>query len=250
MDRRSALKALGVLAGAAALEGCAVKHVASATAPSPPASAPQLIHLPKVDVQPDREIRTVVGLRPFRPSGFVVSAQKVDDKLVVHNYGHGGGGVTLSWGTGELACREVDAPARKILPCWDAAPSVWRPLDCCRSAAAPSRSMPKIFPLTRRQTSQERSGFRSSSFSGVIGAPEFMPRFVEASHMANRRYQMMVGARYGIRWLPNYRMGQDPIPKEACSASTARFATDSGDARSCSRRKIPFLSRKCASSTP
>ncbi len=55
--------------------------------------------------------------------------------------------------------------------------------------------------------------------------PEFMARFVEASHIANRRYQIMVGARYGIRWLPNYRMGQDPIPNEACSASTARFAT-------------------------
>ncbi len=39
-----------------------------------------------------------------------------------------------------------------------------------------------------------------------------MPRFVEASHLANRRYQMMVGARYGIRWLPNYSMGPDPIP--------------------------------------
>ena len=71
--------------------------------------APPLLRLPKVNVSPDREIRTVVGLRPFRPSGFVVAGQKFDEKLVVHNYGHGGGGVTFSWGTGELACREVDA---------------------------------------------------------------------------------------------------------------------------------------------
>src|SRR5271165_3427973 len=99
MDRRAALKALGLLAGAAALEGCAARHVTQVATP-PPATSP-LLKLPKVNVQPDREIRTVVGLRPFRPSGFVVSTQKFDNKVVVHNYGHGGGGVTLSWGTSE-----------------------------------------------------------------------------------------------------------------------------------------------------
>src|ERR1700749_3615103 len=55
--------------------------------------------LPPVRVSPDREIRTVVGLRPYRPSGFVVRAEKIGDTLVVHNYGHGGSGITLSWGT-------------------------------------------------------------------------------------------------------------------------------------------------------
>src|SRR5690349_10810377 len=52
--------------------------------------------LPPVQVSPEREIRTVVGLRPYRPSGFVVRAEKLDDTLVVHNYGHGGSGITLS----------------------------------------------------------------------------------------------------------------------------------------------------------
>ena len=44
-----------------------------------------------------------------------MAGQKFDDKLVVHNYGHGGGGVTLSWGTGELACREVDTTSEKSI---------------------------------------------------------------------------------------------------------------------------------------
>src|SRR5271167_2500703 len=65
MDRRSVLKALGMLASAAALEGSAAKHVASAATPPPaPAAEATLLKLPKVNVQPDREIRTVVGLRP------------------------------------------------------------------------------------------------------------------------------------------------------------------------------------------
>ena len=81
------------------LEGCAAKHVSQAAVPPPPL-APPLLKLPKVNVSPDREIRTVVGLRPFRPSGFVVAGQKFDEKLVVHNYGHGGGGVTSLLGNG------------------------------------------------------------------------------------------------------------------------------------------------------
>jgi len=178
MNRRSALKALGILAGTAALESCAAKHVTQAATPPAPAPLP-LLKLPKVNVQPDREIRTVVGLRPFRPSGFVVSAQKLDDKLVVHNYGHGGGGVTLSWGTGELACREVDATGEKSIAV----------LGCGAVGLATA------YVFQRGHIS-----------------PDFMPRFVEAAHIANRRYQIMVGARYGIRWLPNYVLGQKPAP--------------------------------------
>ena len=60
-------------------------------------------HLPRVKVSAEREIRTVVGLRPYRPSGFRVAKEMVGGTVVVHNYGHGGGGITLSWGTSKLA---------------------------------------------------------------------------------------------------------------------------------------------------
>jgi len=47
----------------------------------------------------DRVIRTTVGLRPHRDAGFVVKADKLNDKLLVHNFGHGGAGMSLAWGT-------------------------------------------------------------------------------------------------------------------------------------------------------
>lgn len=211
MDRRSVLKALGIFAGAAALEGCAPRHVAQATAPPPAAESP-LLKLPKVNVQADREIRTVVGLRPFRPSGFVVGAQKLDDKLVVHNYGHGGGGVTLSWGTGELACREVDASGEKdiaVLGCGAVGLATARLLQerGCRVTIY-ARDLP---PNTTSNIAGAQ-WFPVSVFQHSHQTPEFLSQFVEASHIANRRYQIMVGPRYGIRWLPNYHMGQEPVP--------------------------------------
>jgi D-amino-acid oxidase len=44
--------------------------------------------------------RTSVGLRPIREGGCRLEALWLGDRLVVHNYGHGGAGVTLAWGCG------------------------------------------------------------------------------------------------------------------------------------------------------
>ncbi|MBN8280798.1 MAG: FAD-binding oxidoreductase, partial [Gammaproteobacteria bacterium] len=82
-SRRTVLKA-GL---AALLPGCA-------TAPRGAAC-----RFPPVRVSPDRVIREVAGLRPFRRRGYRLELEMWDGKPVIHNYGHGGGGVSLSWGT-------------------------------------------------------------------------------------------------------------------------------------------------------
>ena len=89
-------------------------------------------NLPHVNVENHRVMRTIVGLRPYRSSGFVVRSEKVDDKLVIHNYGHGGAGITLSWGTSMLALKLGCPGTRAQLRCWDAALSVWPPRACYR----------------------------------------------------------------------------------------------------------------------
>jgi hypothetical protein len=42
-------------------------------------------------------------LRPFRPQGCRLDTEYFGDTLVVHNYGHGGSGWSLSWGSAEVA---------------------------------------------------------------------------------------------------------------------------------------------------
>jgi D-amino-acid oxidase len=50
-----------------------------------------------------------VGLRPFRRSGIrVEAAHLADGRPVVHNYGHGGSGFTVSWGCAESVARLVE----------------------------------------------------------------------------------------------------------------------------------------------
>ncbi|MFO7167968.1 MAG: FAD-dependent oxidoreductase [Chloroflexota bacterium] len=48
-----------------------------------------------------------VGLRPGRPA-VRLEAERRDGRLVVHNYGHGGAGVTLSWGCADEVARLVE----------------------------------------------------------------------------------------------------------------------------------------------
>jgi D-amino-acid oxidase len=57
-------------------------------------------------------IRERVGLRPSRSSGVRVEAEKLrDGRAVIHNYGHGGSGFTLSWGCAETALSYVNSIA-------------------------------------------------------------------------------------------------------------------------------------------
>src|SRR5215813_11114210 len=106
LSRRELLLLGGAAAAATLAGGCAGRATSSA------AMVPRQRRLEPVDVDPARIIRRVVGLRPYRPSGFVVRAESLGDKLLVHNYGHGGGGVTLSWGTAHLAADMIAESGR------------------------------------------------------------------------------------------------------------------------------------------
>lgn len=58
------------------------------------AECSRVLRMENPDVRAER-----VGLRPFRKSGVRLErARLLDGRTVIHNYGHGGSGFTLSWG--------------------------------------------------------------------------------------------------------------------------------------------------------
>jgi len=92
----------------AGLSGCATK---ARIASNPPHLAPWDV-LPKlmpVRAQTDRIFRVTVCLRPFRAAGPRLDVERVGDKTVVHNYGHGGSGWSLSWGSSSIAVEKAMA---------------------------------------------------------------------------------------------------------------------------------------------
>jgi D-amino-acid oxidase len=94
------------------LTGCARKTASSAQPVAPPLAIYDL-YTPLVPIRAhaDRIFRITVCLRPFRSKGPRMDVEKVGDKTVVHNYGHGGSGWSLSWGSATIATNSAMAAA-------------------------------------------------------------------------------------------------------------------------------------------
>ncbi|HKX92352.1 MAG TPA: FAD-dependent oxidoreductase [Sphingomicrobium sp.] len=160
--------------------------------------------LPPVLVDEDRVIRTVAGLRPYRRSGFVVRAEQLGTKRVVHNYGHGGAGITLSWGTSKLATDlgltghsgPVAVVGGGIMGLTTA--------RLVQEAGLPVTVYAKDFPphTTSNVAGGQIAPF--GHFSEDAVTPEWRRQFLAAMDYSWRRFQIMVGDDYGIRWLPTY----------------------------------------------
>lgn len=55
-------------------------------------------------------LRAAVGLRPFRKKGVRLEGARLrDSRPVVHNYGHGGSGFTLSWGCAREVLKLIES---------------------------------------------------------------------------------------------------------------------------------------------
>ncbi|MBI1405060.1 MAG: FAD-dependent oxidoreductase [Caulobacter sp.] len=104
-SRRAVLAGIGGL-GALGLAGCETPRAAAPLAlpPRPRFVVPPLAPL---KMRADRITRITVCLRPFRDAGPRLDVEQVAGKRVVHNYGHGGSGWSLSWGSARIAAAKA-----------------------------------------------------------------------------------------------------------------------------------------------
>jgi D-amino-acid oxidase len=93
------------LSGSVVLTGCAAKS-AKVAVPTPLATD-SIPRLTPIRAELDRIFRVTVCLRPFRAAGPRLDVERVGDKTVVHNYGHGGSGWSLSWGSSAIAAEKA-----------------------------------------------------------------------------------------------------------------------------------------------
>jgi len=210
VDRRQLLGSALLGAGGLFLPGCTTVRSASATAPARPT-----LCLPPVRVDANRVIRTIAGLRPYRASGFVVRAEPLADKRLVHNYGHGGAGITLSWGTSRLA-------TQLGLPGHQGAVAV---IGAGIMGLTTARLVQEAgFPVTiyaaalPPDTTSNVAGGQWSPFGhyqdGAV-TPAWRAQFMAALEYSWRRFQILVGDDHGVRWLTTYAESQGaPDPSD------------------------------------
>ena len=130
------------------------------------------------------------------------------DKALVHNYGHGGAGITLSWGSSRLA-------TNLGLPGHSGPVAV---IGAGVMGLTTARLVQEAgFPVTiytaalSPETTSNVAGGQISPFghfSEDAVTPEWRAQFAAAMAYSWSRFQIMAGDRYGIRWLPTYEESQ------------------------------------------
>lgn len=193
------------------------------TPKAPPAPASSSRVRPALDLVPvncswERVIHTTVGLRPYRASGFVVKPEKIDDKTVIHNYGHGGGGMSLGWGTGYLAAdMALSHGSRRaaVLGCGVTGLCAARQLQ--RRGFAVTIYAKAIPPHTTSNMSLAHWSPTSRVVAMNARTPQWDEQFRFAAETAYRELQLLAGRDYGISWIDRYHTADEPPPERMAS---------------------------------
>ena len=182
--------------------------------------------LQPANISADRIIRIDVGLRPFRASGYVVRSEVVGSRTVIHNYGHGGAGVTLSWGTAHEAVALAGSVADvrcAVIGCGAVGLATARLLQ--RRGARVTIYAKHLPPDT---TSNLAGGhwWPYSVFDAAAVDPAFMSRFHTAVRVAYREFQHLLGPHYGVHWRRSYAVSRQRVPLSAFTESLRDVAPE------------------------
>jgi glycine/D-amino acid oxidase-like deaminating enzyme len=175
----------------------------------PPPLAPVRAHA-------DRLFDITVCLRPFRAKGPRIEAEQIGDTLVVHNYGHGGSGWSLSWGSANLAIQKalVNSPKEvAVIGC--GAIGLTSAIMAQRAGVAVTIYARDLLPQTRSAratgswTPDSRISLRDEAGPQFGEVWEQMARF---SFKTYRQYLGLPGT--PVEWTDRYTLSDIP-PEEA-----------------------------------
>jgi D-amino-acid oxidase len=131
---------------------------------------------------------------------------KLDDKTVIHDYGHGGAGHSLGWGTGYLVTeRALEHETREVavIGCGTVGLTAARQLQ--RHGFAVTIYAMAVPPDTT--SNMALAGFTPTSglVDGDKRTAAWDAQFRRAAVIAYQQLQALVGRGYGVSWIYSYR---------------------------------------------
>jgi D-amino-acid oxidase len=207
VNRRSAIKTGGMALVGFGLGACRTTTPAlsgRAVRPKPAVLAP-------VHASWDRVLRTTVGLRPHRDAGFVLRAERLDDKTLIHNYGHSGAGMSLAWGCGVLVSEfALQASGRRAAVVGCGSPGLTTARQLQRRGFDVTIYAMTIPPDTTSNMSLAGFTPTTALVNKDRRTPEWDAQFLRAAELSYRELQLMVGRRYGVYWMDSYNATDTP----------------------------------------
>ena len=201
LGRRTLLRA-SLLAGA--LGGCSTAMRGSA------GGAPNLA---PIQAQLDRIVDVTVCVRPFRPAGPRVEAEQLGDTLVVHNYGHGGSGWSLSWGSSARAVQMAMAGSpREVAVIGCGVLGLTSAILAQRAGAQVTIYARDQLPLTRSVRATGEWTPDSRIALAHVAAPGFADVWEEMARNAFRIHSDYIG-RPGtpVEWIDQYAVTDEAV---------------------------------------
>jgi hypothetical protein len=157
---------------------------------------------------PDRIISLTVCTRPFRALGARIESERLGRKTIVHNYGHGGSGWSLSWGSATLALREVLKTREREIAVIGCGVIGLTSAIIAQRAGLKVRIYAKDRPPDVRSILATGNWSPNSRYCSDEGAtPELAQRWEEMARISFRMYQNMLGLPGDpIEWRDGYRL--------------------------------------------
>jgi D-amino-acid oxidase len=207
LDRR-----LMLMGAAGALGGCTMQRPLPRSGLSamdvPPVLAPIRAHT-------DRLFDITVCLRPFRAAGPRLDTEMIGDALVVHNYGHGGSGWSLSWGSGTVAVKQVMARSpREIAVIGCGALGLTSAILAQRAGAAVTIYC-KDLVQQARSSRATGSWTPDSRIALASAAPQFASLWEEMARTSWKYYRSYLGLPGNpVEWHDRYALYDTPPPAQ------------------------------------
>lgn len=159
----------------------------------------------KASICSERIISRVAGIRPFRKNGFNLEVETIGSKTIFHNYGHGGAGITMSWGTATYVVNKVNSMS---IPKTNT-------LAVLGSGAVGLATASRLDTAGYKVKIYAKDAIMNST-SAVAGACVYPSLLIEPDKVTAsfekvcidalgdsfHTFQSLVGKRYGIEWVP------------------------------------------------